>query len=75
MRGDALQGRHRRSDVDFLTSLLKAETGIATGKDLVAKNAAKRVLQSFLLSFANRAASREREHVFVTNYDSAMVGR
>lgn len=27
------------------------------------------MLQSFLLSFASRAASRERLHVFTTNYD------
>ncbi|RWH52863.1 MAG: fibronectin-binding protein (FBP) [Mesorhizobium sp.] len=53
----------------FLASLLKTESGIATGKDLAARAAAQRLLQSFLLSFASRAASRERLHVFTTNYD------
>lgn len=53
----------------FLTSLLKTESGIAAGKDATAKDTAQGVLQSFLLSFASRAASRERLHVFTTNYD------
>lgn len=53
----------------FLTSLLETETGIATGKDHAAREKAEALLQSFLLSFASRAASRERLHVFTTNYD------
>jgi len=53
----------------FLTSLLKTEGGIVFGKDKVARQKAQAVLQSFLLSFASRAASRERLHVFTTNYD------
>jgi hypothetical protein len=53
----------------FLKSLSKTESGIVAGKDLASKNAAQGVLQSFLLSFASRAASRERLHVFTTNYD------
>ena len=53
----------------FLTSLLKTENGIVVGKDSASKNAAQGALQSFLLSFASRAASRERLHVFTTNYD------
>jgi hypothetical protein len=53
----------------FLTSLLKTESGIATGKDRPSREKAEAVLQSFLLSFASRAASRERLHVFSTNYD------
>lgn len=53
----------------FLTSLLKTESGIAAGKDATAKDTAQGALQSFLLSFASRAASRERLHVFTTNYD------
>ncbi|HQS18407.1 SIR2 family protein [Reyranella sp.] len=53
----------------FLTSLLKTESGIVAGKDPTSKDAAQSVLQSFLLSFASRAASRERLHVFTTNYD------
>lgn len=50
---------------DFLFSLLATERGLAE-KDSVE---AASMLQSFLLSFASRAASRERLHVFTTNYD------
>lgn len=32
-------------------------------------NEARRLLSSFLLTFASRAASRERLHIFTTNYD------
>jgi hypothetical protein len=53
----------------FLESLLKTEAGIAAGSDRASKSAADGVLQSFLLSFASRAASRERLHAFTTNYD------
>ncbi|MGO9269385.1 MAG: fibronectin-binding protein (FBP) [Terriglobia bacterium] len=53
----------------FLASLLKTESGIATGKDEPCREKAKAALQSFLLSFASRAASRERLHVFTSNYD------
>jgi SIR2-like domain len=53
----------------FLSSLLATETGIAAGKDKPAKQKAQADLQSFLLSFASRTASRERLHVFTTNYD------
>jgi hypothetical protein len=53
----------------FLTSLLETERGIATGKDEHSKQKAEVVLQSFLLSFASRTASRERLHIFTTNYD------
>lgn len=54
---------------NFLTSLLITEQGIASGEDQAAKQKAEAALQSFLLSFASRAASRERLHVFTTNYD------
>ena len=53
----------------FLASLLKTESGIEVGKDKLARQKSQAVLQSFLLSFASRAASRERLHVFTTNYD------
>jgi len=53
----------------FLTSLLTTESGIVAAKDPASKEAAQGILQSFLLSFASRAASRERLHVFTTNYD------
>jgi hypothetical protein len=53
----------------FLTSLLKTETGITAGKDQPSRERAQNLLQSFLLSFASRAMSRERLHTFTTNYD------
>ena len=53
----------------FLTSLLSTESGIFKAKDNSARQTAEGALQSFLLSFASRAASRERLHIFTTNYD------
>jgi hypothetical protein len=55
--------------LEFLTSILTTEQGISTGKDEDCRLKAQTALQSFLLSFASRAASRERLHVFTTNYD------
>lgn len=52
----------------FLKSLLATERGISIAS-ADEKAQAEAFLQSFLLSFANRAASRERLHVFTTNYD------
>ncbi|MGO8598999.1 SIR2 family protein [Rhizobium ruizarguesonis] len=52
----------------FLESLLGTERGIVSAKGEKADRA-NSVLQSFLLSFASRTASRERLHVFTTNYD------
>lgn len=53
---------------EFLDSLLLTEAGLvaATKEKRVSAESA---LQSFLLSFASRAASRERLHVFTSNYD------
>ena len=53
----------------FLDSLLATEQGIASSKDEERRKKAESELQSFLLSFASRAASRERLHVFTSNYD------
>lgn len=55
--------------VSFLSSLLETERGIAAGGDQTCRQTAQAALQSFLLSFASRAASRERLQVFTTNYD------
>lgn len=69
---DAAQRLQDAMDVQlraFLLSLLDTERGIAQGKDADAREAAAASLQSFLLSFASRAASRERLHIFTTNYD------
>jgi len=53
----------------FLALLLDNERGISNGKDQEKRELAESVLQSFLLSFASRVASRERLHLFTTNYD------
>lgn len=54
--------------VAFLKAILDMEAGIASADEDHWK-AAVSVLQSFLLSFASRSSSRERLHVFTTNYD------
>ncbi len=53
----------------FLKSLLATERGLKEAADADKKREAENTLQSFLLSFASRAASRERLHIFTTNYD------
>lgn len=53
----------------FLDSLLTTERGIASITDEARRKKAENALQSFLLSFASRAASRERLHAFTSNYD------
>lgn len=63
--GTAMDSRLR----EFLKSLLLTEQGIAKGSDADHLRRAQNILQSFLLSFASRAASRERLQVFTTNYD------
>lgn len=67
-KADSLKAVLETKLSDFLKSLLATERGIAdaTGD---AKTSTEGALQSFLLSFASRAASRERLHVFTTNYD------
>jgi hypothetical protein len=56
----------------FIKNILAAERGIRDGLDKIpASNGPlpREILVSFLMSFASRAASRERLHVFTTNYD------
>jgi hypothetical protein len=52
----------------FLNAVLKMEEGIINAQDEHWKDTVS-ILQSFLLSFASRSSSRERLHVFTTNYD------
>lgn len=52
----------------FLQAVLAMERGIS-GADDEDWKAAVSVLQSFILSFASRSSSRERLHIFTTNYD------
>ena len=67
---DVAEANLLKSDLDrwidsFLKSLLSTERGIRDATDGIATS----LLQSFLLSFASRAASRERLNIFTTNYD------
>lgn len=56
----------------FIADVLATEKSIASGLDNAPTSGAplaKETLVSFLMSFASRAASRERLHIFTTNYD------
>lgn len=56
---------------EFANSILSSETNLKIALDsnsMEAKRAIT-VLQSFLLTFASRTATRERTHIFTTNYD------
>ena len=61
----------KRVLVSFLGQVLKTETGIRKGLegDSAEAKGARRLLGSFLLTFASRTATRERLHIFTTNYD------
>jgi len=62
---------------DFRSAVLETEGDISSvargaggqAADLAKASLVRRLLGSFLLTFASRAASRERLHVFTTNYD------
>lgn len=56
---------------DFAKKILIMEKDIRVPIELETDkgNAARSMLESFLLSFASRAASRERLNIFTTNYD------
>src|SRR3984885_14512904 len=68
-KSEALKQALDRHLLSFLQSVLASERGIADGTSPQAWITAVGHLQSFLLSFASRSASRERLHVFTTNYD------
>ncbi len=56
----------------FIKDVLATEKGIADGLNTVPAAGGpspSEILVSFLMSFASRAASRERLHIFTTNYD------
>ena len=67
-KANALKSAMDKQLRNFLESLLKTEAEII-GSDPAMRVCAEGAVQSFLLSFASRAASRERLHVFTTNYD------
>lgn len=54
---------------NFTSSILSSETNL---KNVITNDNGKKAistLQSFLLTFASRTATRERTHIFTTNYD------
>ena len=56
----------------FIKDVLTTEKGIGDFLDKLPSSggpSAREILVSFLMSFASRAASRERLHIFTTNYD------
>ena len=54
----------------FLNSIVQAEATFKSAVEYTVEGEyAKNILVSFLLSFASRAASRERLNIFTTNYD------
>ena len=63
----ALDGRLK----SFLGAILSAEQGIhkALAAGTPESNRIRRLVGSFLLTFGSRTATRERLHIFTTNYD------
>ena len=55
----------------FIGQVLETEAGIRLGVagDSAGARRARRLLGSFLLTFGSRTATRERLHIFTTNYD------
>lgn len=55
---------------EFMESILTGEASLAEAlEDADEGHEPRRLLASFLLTFASRAGSRERLHLFTTNYD------
>ena len=58
--------------LSFIKKILMTERGIETvfsGGEICQPEGIRRLLGGFLLAFASRAATRERLHIFTTNYD------
>ena len=65
---DVLRGELVKAMSNFALSILEGESGLATsGVDK--RTSAFDYLVSFLMSFASRTGTRERLHIFTTNYD------
>ncbi|TDH26785.1 fibronectin-binding protein (FBP) [Segetibacter sp. 3557_3] len=84
LRGYQIQKHHDREQLNaeldhklnsFIKNILatersfKEKLGLATGEEQAKALVAFKYLNSFLLSFSSRAASRERLNIFTTNYD------
>lgn len=70
-KADELEFALSRTLLNLLRRVLETEARIRSEIEhqTSAGSTAKELLTSFLLSFANRAASRERLNIFTTNYD------
>lgn len=68
-RATALRDEIDRQIVQLLKAVLKGEENFLAGVRSGADNTAADLLASFLLSFASRAGTRDRLHLFTTNYD------
>jgi len=70
-KADSLRKEINKKLKEFLDSILESEQSILSAfrKDDDISQKKRSLLVSFLLSFASRAASRERLNLFTTNYD------
>lgn len=67
-RANQLRGRVQAQVDDLAAGVLEGERGIL-GAATLARERAFNYLVSFLMSFASRTGTRDRLHVFTTNYD------
>lgn len=67
-KANELRGSIRSVLDKFAKSVYQGERGIATAHDRKRENAFN-YLVSFLMSFASRSGTRDRLHLFTTNYD------
>ena len=68
-KADSLCKKLSKVLADFASSILKGEQGLITGSDGDRRESAFNYLVSFLMSFASRTGTRDRLHIFTTNYD------
>lgn len=68
VRVETLRGKIEDSIAGLASSVLAAEANILRGEE-ARRELAFNYLVSFLMSFASRSGTRDRLHVFTTNYD------
>jgi len=67
-QADALRGDISKALLAFAQSILKTEAGIAGAAEMQRERAFNGLVM-FLMSFASRTGTRDRLHIFTTNYD------
>jgi hypothetical protein len=67
-KAKALRGKLAEVLAKFATNILSGEHGLITASD-EKREGAYNYLVSFLMSFASRTGTRDRLHLFTTNYD------